>query len=57
MSLLKQDTIKKKQVEIAIELNKNNNKEYKVEAICNSEVYTKKSDSGHHLPDLYYLIL
>ena len=31
-----------------------NNKEYKVEAICNSIVYAKKIDG--YLPGLYYLV-
>ena len=60
MSLLEQDTTKKRQVdenatELA-ELNANNNKsgKYKVEAICDSAVYIKKS--AYHLPRLYYLI-
>ncbi len=29
-------------------------KEYEVEAICNSAVYTRESES--HLPGLYYLV-
>ena len=33
----------------------NNNGRYKLEAICNSVVYTKKSKSGH-LSRLYYLV-
>lgn len=31
-------------------------KEYKVEAICNDTVYAKKSERDH-LPDFYYLVL
>ena len=44
-------------METAIKLDKGNNKEYEVEAIYESEVYAKKLDSGHYLPDLYYLVL
>lgn len=41
-----------------LEFEKNeDSKEYKVKVICNNKVYTKKSDSGHHLLGLYYLIL
>ena len=32
-----------------------NNKEHKVEGICNSTVYTRKSTAGHLL-GLYYLV-
>ena len=35
--------------------NDGNNKEYKVKAICNSTVYTNKSES--FLPGLYFLVL
>ncbi len=55
MSLLEQDTTRKKQVEIAIELDESNSKEYKVEAICNSAMYASKLEG--HLLNLYYLIL
>ncbi len=33
-----------------------NGEEYEIEAICNSAVYAKESDSGHHLLGLYYLV-
>lgn len=33
----------------------NSNKEYKIEAVCNSMVYTKELKSDH-LPGLYYLL-
>ena len=33
----------------------NDNKEYKVEGICDSAVYAKESEVGH-LPGLYYLV-
>ncbi len=55
ISLLEQDIIKKRLVETAIELDKGDSKEYEVEAIRDSEVYAKKSDSGQ-LPGLYYLV-
>ena len=57
VSLLEQDTTKKGRVDKnATELDAGNNdsREYKVEAIWNSAVYTRKSESGH-LPGLYYL--
>lgn len=44
------------QVKILIELDKYNSKEYKVEVICDSEIYVKESNSGHLL-DFYYLVL
>ncbi len=56
MSLLEPDTIRKGQVETAIELNEGNSEEYEVEVICESKVYAKESDSGQ-LPGLYYLVL
>ncbi len=56
MSLLEQDTIRKKRVEIAIELDESDSKEYEVNAICNNAIYAKKLDSSHHLPCLYYLV-
>ncbi len=36
--------------------NKGNSEEYKVQAICDSAVYTKESDSGHYLLGLYYSV-
>ena len=57
MSLLEQNTTRKGQVnENATELDASNNKggKYKVEAICNSAIYAKKSELGHQL-GLYYL--
>lgn len=38
-----------------LEQEKDNSKECKVEIICNSEVYAKKTDSGHIL-NFYYFI-
>ncbi len=52
---LEQDTTGKERVEIATELDKGDSKEYKVEAICDSEVYAKESDSDP-LPGLDYLV-
>ena len=57
MSLLEQDTIKRWQRDETtpqIELEEGS-KEYEVEAIRDSKVYTKKGDHGQ-LPRLYYLI-
>ena len=57
MSLLEQDTIKKERVdeENAEKLDDGDKKEYEVEAIWDSAVYAKKSESGHLL-GLYYLV-
>ena len=55
MSLLEQDTTKKKQVEKVPESDAgDDSKEYKVEAIWDSAVYTRESEV--HLPGLYYLV-
>ena len=57
MSLLEQDTTRKVRVDEndIIELDANNNSgKYKVEAICNSTVYVRRS--AGHLPGLYYLV-
>ena len=58
MSLLEQDTTRKKQVsKKVLEWNAGNkdSKGYKVEAICDSAVYANKSKSSY-LPSLYYLV-
>ena len=57
MSLLEQDITRKGRLDNEnIELDVGDkNREYKVEAIRDSEVYARESESGH-LPDLYYLI-
>ncbi len=55
MSLLEPDITRKGRVETAIELDEGDSNEYEVEAICDSEVYTKESDSSQ-LPGLYYLV-
>ena len=55
MLLLEQDTTKKGRVNKKImELEANNSKEYKMEAIWNSAVYTNKAEG--YLPGLYYLV-
>ena len=60
MSLLEQDTIKKRQVDKKI-VEKlefkagGNNKKYKVEGIHNSVVYIRKLEAGHLL-SFYYLV-
>lgn len=58
MSLPEQDTIKKgrmNEILPVLEFEVSNNKEYKVEVIQNSTVYTKKVDK--HLLGLYYLVV
>ena len=56
VSLLEQDSTKKERDDNAAELDANDdNGEYKVEAIWNSAVYARESESGH-LPGLYYLV-
>ena len=60
MSLLEQDTTKKGQIDkktakqLEFEAG-GNNKEYKLEDICNSTVYARESEAGHLL-GFYYLI-
>ena len=56
MSLLKQNTTRKGLVnENATKLEAGDSKEYKVEAIWDSVIFARKSESGH-LPGLYYLL-
>ena len=56
MSLLEQDTTKKKWVDNETKLDAGNDSgEYKVEAIWNNVVYIRESKSDH-LPGLYYLV-
>lgn len=55
LSLQKQDTKKKKQVEIPVKLVKDNNDKNEIKAIHNSAVYICKSESNP--PGLYYLVL
>lgn len=56
MLLLEQDTIKKWKVTKQPKRGKNDSKMNEVKAICDNEVYDKKSDSDN-LPSLYYLFL
>ena len=59
MSLLEQDTTRKGRVDDEYaakpDASDDESEEYKVEAIWNSKVYAKKSESGH-LPGFYYLV-
>lgn len=59
MSLLKQNTIKKGQIDETtsqLEFDKDGNgKKYKLERLCDSAVYAKESKG--FLPRLYYLFL
>ena len=59
MSLLEQNTTRKGRVDEndAAELDAGDNEggKYKVEAICDSVVYARESETGH-LPGLYYLV-
>ena len=59
VSLLEQDTTKKEQINkfaevLEFEFEPGDDKEYKVEAIQDSTVYTKEVDG--HLLELYYLV-
>lgn len=59
--LLKQDTTKKKQMDkpnawLEFDDGKGKGGKYKVKKIWNNAVYTKESEIGSHLPDLYYLV-
>ena len=60
MSLLEQNITRKGQVDkktLQLEFEDNDEGEkYEVEAICNSTVYAKESESGY-FPSLYYLNL
>ena len=52
MSLLEQDTTKKERADEEVrqtefDVDDNNSEEYKVEAIWDSTVYAKESESGH----------
>ena len=54
MSLLEQNTIKKKREFLVPEFELGNAKEYEIEAIQDSVVYIKKANND--LPGLYYLV-
>ena len=58
MSLLKQDTSRKGRIDKKVrqmEFDTGDNEEYEVEAIWDSAVYARESESGH-LSGLYYLV-
>ena len=59
ISLLKQDTTRKRRVDkndmAELDADDNESGEYKVEAIQNSAVYARESESGY-LSELYYLV-
>ena len=55
VSLLEQNITKKGRELSVPKFEPGNNKEYKMEAIWDSAVYVRESESGH-LPDLYYLV-
>ena len=54
VSLLEQDTIRKKHEFLVLEVELGNNKEYAIEAIQDSTIYAK--EANRHLPGLYYLV-
>lgn len=56
MLLLRQDTTRDGRVDkiYQLTLDKNNNKEYKVNKIWDNKVYAKEPEG--HLPGLYYLV-
>ena len=60
VSLLEQDTTRKGQVDennaAELDAGEDEGGEYELEAIRDSAVYAKDSESGHHLPGLYYLV-
>ena len=62
MSLLKQDSTRKKQVNNALsepekllKFKARDNKQYEVKAIINSTIYGQQANN--QMPDLYYLVL
>ncbi len=62
MSLLEQDTTRKKQVDKAllepekdVKFEDGGNKEYEIETIINSAVYDQQANSDQ-MPELYYLV-
>ena len=58
MSLLEKNTTKKGQIDenmIELDIDNNDNREYKVEAMWDSTIYTWESESGYLLR-LYYLV-
>lgn len=60
MSLLEQDTIRKRRVDesttqLELEAGDGEGDEYEFEGIRDSAVYARESENGH-LPGLYYLV-
>ena len=55
VSLLEQDITKKGWEFLVPKFEQSNNKEYKVEAIQDSAIYVRESESGH-LSGFYYLV-
>ena len=63
MSLLEQDTIRKKQIDKALpKLEKNlkfeakSNKKYEIEVIIDSVVYGQQANDSDQIPGLYYFV-
>ena len=60
VSLLEHDTTRKGRVDennvAELDAGGDEGGKYDVEAICDSAVYARESESGHHLPGLYYLV-
>ena len=54
VSLLEQDTLRKRQEFSVPEFEPGDNKEYKMETILDSAIYAKEAD--RQLPELYYLV-
>ena len=64
VSLLKQDTTKKRQINKTLSEPKKElkfktqgNKEYEIKAIIDSAVYGQKINNSNQMPGLYYLVL
>lgn len=56
--MLEQNTTKKRQIDenlTNLDVGNNNNRKYKVKAICNNAIYAKELKSGHP-PKFYYLV-
>ena len=54
VSLLEQNSTKNGRMNKLPEFKMDDNKKYKMEAICNSTIYGKEANK--HLPKLYYLV-
>ncbi len=64
MSLLKQDTTRKRRVDKALlepkkdlEFEAGGNMEYEVKVIIDSAIYGPQANDSNQIPNLYYLIL